>query len=370
MTDMKPKLIIISHKVSNNRFNLPRIKRLEKNFEVILLTTGFRNTSDTKSYGCNIKFQKKIISKRKPIINQINLIFFFFLNYKYILNQKPDVVYVHRSDFCWLYPMFLRNTKVILQLFTTDVNNSRFKRVINDFKKNKFPTYFFKYVFVQTEWMAKKLKIPACKCKVVDFGMTPFDDSKKDYSSAPHLIYIGTLNNRNIEETIMGLSIFIKDKPHFANNLKYEIIGSGNENTTNLLKKTIEEHDLNEIVTLHGYLVDDEVEEIIGNANIGIGYVPIVPYYSNVTSTKTYEYLLSGLPVLATNSKDSKGVINSKNGVLCDDNPESFAQGLKEIIEKLPHYNYEDVKSSAKQHSYIECVDRSWAPAIQSVLKD
>jgi hypothetical protein len=364
---MKKKIHYLQNEIKQNRFYLARIKEIDKYFDVTLFTNGF-STKDKSTYDVNIVFRKKLINKKYPIINHLNILYFTFQNIFYFLRNPYDCIIVHITPFTWLYPLFLDRKKIILQLSTTDVSENFFKRLKKDFFNIKIPTIFFKYVFVQTEWMAKKINIPINKYFVINPGFEAFTSSKNHIPKNIELIYIGVLHNRDIYKTISGLGLFLNKHPIYRGKIKYHIIGSGNLQTLSKIRSEIKNSKTTNEVIIHGYLIEKELENLIQRSSIAVGFVPIVPYYTNVTSSKTYEYLLTGFPVIATETIDNKKVINEDNGVLCKDTPESFAIGIEEIVKKLPLYDINKIKASAKMFSNEEIIKSELVPAIEKII--
>ncbi len=83
-----------------------------------------------------------------------------------------------------------------------------------------------------------------------------------------------------------------------------------------------------------------------------MSYIPVKPWYDFQPATKTYEYLLSGIPVIATNTYENRQVINEKNGVLIDDNPESFAIGLEKMYNNINCFDQNIIIRSVQDHEW------------------
>ena len=144
------------------------------------------------------------------------------------------------------------------------------------------------------------------------------------------LLYLGTLNGRNIDESVRGFSSFISEfgeKIH----LIYHIIGHGSKSETEKLCQVINECNLSDHVIMHGYKTHSEIKYYFDNCNVGVSFVPVTPYYNVQPPTKTFEYLCSGLVVIATNTIENSKVINTENGTLIEDTSKGFHQGLKTI---------------------------------------
>jgi glycosyltransferase involved in cell wall biosynthesis len=92
--------------------------------------------------------------------------------------------------------------------------------------------------------------------------------------------------------------------------------------------------------------------EFLQAANIGVSFVPITPYYDMQPVTKTYEFLLAGMPMIATRTTQNKRFVNDTNGVLIDDTAESFADGLAEIKAKSRMYDSPAIQEASRCHAW------------------
>jgi glycosyltransferase involved in cell wall biosynthesis len=166
---------------------------------------------------------------------------------------------------------------------------------------------------------------------------------------------VGTLSNRRIDDTIEGFGRFYnmyKDKIPCS----YKIIGTGNELETEAIYQKVEEHKLEGVVELTGYIPHDDLIPYLQEANIGVSYVPITTYYDIQPPTKTYEYLLGGMAVLATATQENALVIDEHNGVLIQDNPQAFAEGLERLYQNRLSYDGEGIQRRALQYSWDNIV--------------
>src|SRR5690606_2773135 len=172
-----------------------------------------------------------------------------------------------------------------------------------------------------------------------------------------------TLNGRNIDQTILGLSNFMKKHPNMK--ISYDIIGDGNELTQ--LTQLINDLELASIVKLHGRIPHIKLKPFFDNSNIGVSYIPITEYYEFQPPTKTFEYIMSGLPCIATRTNENKHLITHENGVLCNDTPESFANALETIDERSALYNSDRIRESLKEYSWKNIVDNKLKPLLNKV---
>ena len=94
-----------------------------------------------------------------------------------------------------------------------------------------------------------------------------------------------------------------------------------------------------------------------------------VPYFQCENTTKTYEYILSGLLCLATATKSNEDIINEDNGCLVEDNAESFAKGLEVLMGRIETINRENIKDSLSGAEWSEIVNKKLKPIIENVYE-
>ena len=187
--------------------------------------------------------------------------------------------------------------------------------------------------------------------------------NKECRSNTPRLLYVGTLFNRKIGDTINGLKLFIEENPSI--HIHYDIVGDGKDGDLDGLKHLVEELNLQEYVTFYGRVPNNEIGQFLDRANVGVSYVPITDYYQHQPPTKTFEYVLAGMYCLATATYSNKEVVNNENGCLIQDTPDAFADGLRSCISKLEDYNPEKIKDTLKEYSWQSIVDDKLKPILE-----
>jgi glycosyltransferase involved in cell wall biosynthesis len=98
--------------------------------------------------------------------------------------------------------------------------------------------------------------------------------------------------------------------------------------------------------------------------------VPINDIYDCQPPTKTFEYLSAGMPVLATKTRENAAVITERNGLLIDDTPQAFHEGLKKLMGNARAYRSDEIRRDALRHSWQAIVQFNLIPYINSVMED
>lgn len=244
--------------------------------------------------------------------------------------------------------------KMFLDIRTLSVDESQVVRDRHN-KQIKDACGVFDQVFVISEGVKTKLgNLP--KMRILPLGADVISVAKKEYNNLK-LLYVGTFTNRHVERTIKGIKIFVDRFPE--KKITYDIVGDGNKNELAELKQLVEELKLSSIIHLHGRIPYSQISPFFDKCNIGVSFVPMTEYYDSQTPTKTFEYALSGLYVLATKTRENEKVITNDNGVLIDDTECDFAIGLEKISSKMHNLSEKEIRSSLYEHTWNRLIETS-----------
>lgn len=360
------KLMIINPIMTEPRFHFDRSIELSKYMEVVWICGWMLHShysfSDYRHDGhrINVIGKGSIRRKWKGIWDRLA---FTCDTARYIKQENPDVILVYSSMFAFLIPIMAPRYKYILQLFTTNVSPSKLRNIFWDAWEKIIMLPYSKF-FVQTPELINMYGLKADTCHIVTWGMKPISSNIKEFKSI-QLLYIGTLNFRRVHETVTGLKLFRQKHPEAS--VHYSIIGKGNSEHVRLMNDEIRRNSLEDIVKYYGYLPNDEIVPFFEKCNVGVSYVPITPYYTDVIVTKTVEYLLSGMVVVATDTNKNREAINDQSGVLIVDNPQGFADGLEKVYSRLTAYDSSLIMEGAKEWTVEFQIRASIVPILKSV---
>lgn len=138
-------------------------------------------------------------------------------------------------------------------------------------------------------------------------------------------LYIGTLRQRNLHVFARGFADFIARE---GLDWRLDIYGYGSDEDLDLLSR-VSRRCSN--VQFRGPLARAELPKRLAEADIGVSFVPITSYFDRQPPTKTYEYLMAGLPTLATRTVGNAEIVNDGCGWLCDDTAASVQEALARI---------------------------------------
>lgn len=300
----------------------------------------------------------------------------FFISFQKVLavrNIEADLVWTTIGNaihylFLFLLPLLSRRKLFFIQLGAVAVNKSKFVRAFYNLIA-RFNILFYKNIGLNPESSEGKLlistyKIPKHKIVPVQLGFPDYGFSVKKFDSM-NLLYIGTLNTREIWKTVIGVALFLEKCPEAK--LSYDIIGNGNDIEKSRIYSEIKNYRLEDIVFYHGFLPTEEVQKRFLVSNIGVSYVPVNEYFQN-SSTKTLEYLLAGMPVIATRNRVRERIVKPESGVLCEDNPESFAEGLLSLYKNRSSFDSIAIRGMYSDYTMKHAVETNYKEALDRLI--
>ena len=279
-----------------------------------------------------------------------------------IKEQRFDIIFHVYTIFALIIRLFTLGHFMVLDIRTGDVSDNRFKRYWKNFQIT-YSCWVYPRISVVSESLANKLNIGLHKWKIIPLGGEWQQIPEKNIDTIK-LLYIGILEKRNIHETVYGLSMFVKQ--HGKVILSYDIIGAGNKQALNLLCTSIIETGLSHIVTFHGRKTLEELLPFYEKCNVGVVYIPQTEYYDTQPTTKLYECLLAGMPVIATNTYENRIAIKGNSGVICEDNPESFCEALINLYRHKNEYKSQEIKEAVIDHTWENIVKNKLTPFLIS----
>lgn len=277
------------------------------------------------------------------------------------LQKKYDFVVLNQMSGLWFGSLFIPYRKRFLYLRTGSVASSRIKRFLQDVD-NRIQIFAFRKILVLSNLLADKFRIPEHKRVVFPLGAEELAKNEKTYSDGIRLLYVGTFNNRHIEETIEGLSLFLTHNTVLGRQVSYDIVGGGSNVEESRLKQSIQIHKLQDVVRIHGYLTHDEAIPLFETCNVGVCHVPIDERYDVQPPTKIYEYALSGLVCLATATLASKELISINNGILYPDTANGFCIALETYLERRFEYKTDVIKKTLSMYKKQDTVKNFLVP--------
>lgn len=305
--------------------------------------------------GVRITYVKHILTKK------LTKALFIFVSLFYLLISSSLVmVYFFRG--CSVLKALFPRRKMILDVRTLGVShNESYNKKYNDILLSTALEY--DYVLFLSRSIKEKLGYPKHNYSIVPLGANCLSSKTKDYSRL-NLLYVGIFTNRHLEKTIEGVKLFRDRHPEI--DISYTFIGSGAPDVVIKLKEIVQHNKLNDCIRFMGTIPHNQLEPFFSDATVGVSFVPITPYYDSQPVTKTYEYAMSGLFVIATATSENKAVVSDENGILIEDDAISFCKGIEHYLSKVKDLNEAKIRASLASYSWDKIVNTRLLPVIKS----
>lgn len=287
---------------------------------------------------------------------------FFKVIREELKNRHYDLIITNYFILCSIL-LFITNVNVVVSIRSGFISSKYFMKILYNifmFLEIKL----FKNITSLSKGMIKHLHLPS-RTRVIPLGGPSFSFKNKSFESL-NILYVGTFHERNIDNTIYAYAKFFKEYKDFID-MHYTIIGIGSRNDTKKIVDTIDDLGMDKHISYKGSVRYPELDEYMMGHNIGISYIPLKSHFEYQPPTKTYEYLLSGMAVLATGTIENKKVIKNNNGVITGDSIEEVYCGLKHIYMQRLSYNSEYIQKESQIYTWDSIIKNILIPYIESV---
>lgn len=268
--------------------------------------------------------------------------------------KKFDIVLCSYFRGCSILKTVSNGLPVIIDIRSGDLNPNESKRKLYN-RIIRFEASLFTHTMILSQSLAELLKLKKGTYDVVPLGADAISTAPRTYDPIK-MLYVGTLQQRNIHKTVEGMADFCDKYPNA--DIEYDIIGFGLPHEEALIRQIIEQRGLTGKVHFHGRINYEKLQPFFNKANLGVAFVPMTPYYDCQPSTKIYEYVLSGMYCIATNTYENRILIEPINGLICDDNSESFSEALELYYKKNKiSFDSEKIKQSMSQYLWESVIN-------------
>ncbi len=288
-----------------------------------------------------------LLIKNTFSLEKLSHLGFYFTITKHLIKHRYDFVDVFLAPGVSVLPIILSLKKTIwvLHIRTAYVRNGLVGKLKNLF--GRMEAIFFDEITIINKGIAKNLYFgdkSISRMLELPLGVNPvvFSTSTgktelldKGILERTVFIHVGKMDGtRNLHKLIAAFVLVNKQ----IDNCALIFVGDGNDVPT--LKSIIKKHRLEDKVIFAGRVPYSEVPKFIATAYIALSYIPINPIYDNQPPLKTLEYRQMGIPQVATNTSANRKLIqNRHNGLICNDDPVDYAQGILSLLKDSDLYS-------------------------------
>jgi glycosyltransferase involved in cell wall biosynthesis len=183
------------------------------------------------------------------------------------------------------------------------------------------------------------------------------------------VVYVGFITElRGLDILVRATKKFL-DKVSDKDSIKVDIIGKGSFKEK--LVDLVRELGLEGNVSIHGWLEPNQMDEILRQANVGALTYRVCGHWNHTIPNKLFDYMLAGLPVLATEVIPISRIIHEeKCGLICrDQDVDDIASKLLELRDARVRQRFGDNGVAAISGKYNWEVDERKLMSALSSLK-
>jgi hypothetical protein len=281
----------------------------------------------------------------------------------YLSKIKPDLIFIPYFLGCSLFRIF--HKKSVLDIRSGTIHANSLVRFLKN-KLIRLESFCFDYRFVISGEVNEYLGLSGSYFRV-PLGSTSLGYSKKVFDKLS-LLYVGTFHLRNLSVFIKALSfVYYNCKFDFE---KFVLIGFGSDEEIGRINSSIKESKLTDKIFFLGEIRPPEIYRYFKECNVGISFVPDIDYFYYQPPTKTYEYLMSGMAVMATPNSINIKLINNTNGVIFDDNFIGCVAGLNVLYSTFTSFNSDSIVNNPNLYSWDEVVKLFFIPAVNKIINE
>lgn len=310
------------HGAKDHRIYHKEAISLSKDHEVTVIALGDSNKT-TEENGITIKEFKGILTPLNHLLNCTRA-------FSTALKTDTDVYHCHEPSSLFLGCLLkiLKNSKLIYD------RHDYYPQLVKE-KFDKMGLCKISPLIKSIESLseAAMIKLFVDKTIVADVemggsfvGSVPIHNYPKGLTgkvrSGKSFSYVGILDHRKIPESISIFNELIERD----DNIKYSIAGNAFD------KSLIPKNEQN--IAYHGVIPHEKINEFLNETSFGICFYNKLPRYENAVSTKTYEYIASGIPVIASRTEGNQFIEENGLGILIE--PDILFESIAAIEKAIP----------------------------------
>jgi glycosyltransferase involved in cell wall biosynthesis len=276
-----------------------------------------------------------------------------------------DVVFVVYFQGCSLLRFLPTRFPMVLDVRTGSLRRPKLLRVIDNCGL-MLESLLYRHVTIISQSLRRHLRISEAKSHLLPPGADvrpPFAGRGGD---GLHLLYVGTLQNREIEKTVEGFARFYHEM-NGPMKLSYDIVGEGPEEEKERVCRSIASSGCGDAVRYLGRIPYSHIADVLARSTVGVAFVPLKDFFRYQPVSKVVMYLLAGMPVLATATEENRVMIGPENGVLIPDTVDGFALGVKEIAGRMATFDRARIRETGMSYGWENIIHNNLLPYLRSL---
>jgi glycosyltransferase involved in cell wall biosynthesis len=345
--------------------------------DVIALRWKLGSNKYSKLNGVNVyRIQNREYNEKTPVDHLIKVLLFFIMGSIFILRHHVkshyDIIHVHNVPdflvFMGLLPRLL-GAKVILDIhdILPEFYSQKFRKDIGSVTikmlrcVERLSVRFADHVIIANDlWkeeIIRRNKLPARKCSsILNYPNVASQrrPPKKQHDETLTIIYPGTISyHHGVDIAIRAVNIVKRRLP----SVKCHIYGrSGNVKYYSFLKQLIDELDLRNNVEMFDPVTYESLQSIYLSCDIGIVPKRGGIFAEQAFSTKIFDYMTFGLPIIASRTKIDEYYFDDSMIMFFEPgNHEDLARCILELNDNI------EKRQSLIEHGFQFILKNNWA---------
>jgi len=283
------------------------------------------------------------------------------------VTRDYDIVYVYHFPGCSALRCVRPGRPMILDIRSGGVSPSQFKRRLHDMTE-RLDAKFFKNVAIISEGLRRKLGITERKAHILPLGADRYELPAKTFD-ALHLLYLGYFyRGRELEKTIRAFARLYHERVDDIE-MTYTLVGGAEGQEAAFLRQVAVDAGVGHVVRFPGFVSHERIADYLASCNIGMAYVPITEFFDHQPSTKTFEYLMAGMPVLATGTIEHRRLITETNGIVTDDSEDAVFAGLQQLFTTRHRFDSLEIRRSVQPYCWEDIVLKNCLPYLERIVQ-
>ncbi|NKI32045.1 glycosyltransferase [Croceivirga thetidis] len=357
MSSKKKILVVAKDQFGYSTTLFKHCQYLQNKFDVCYLGWDYQRP-EIKMTGIEIKHVSRLGNKVRRTLRLINAI-------------KAELSKCHLAFGTYflgisLLKILISGKRYILYIDTLHVEHGGLKKLVSD-SILRFELFFFSEVMVISRGVAQRIGFK--NYQILPLGGESFKINFEKQDEKLSLLYVGTLGRRKIMECVQGYHKFLSSKKD-EHKYIFRIVGDSDTGEQEEIDAYIQQNNLGNNIKMYGYVPQHELYTIYDKSNLGISFIPLFEEYDKQPPTKTYEYLVSGLPIIATATTANKEIVTKKDGLLINDSSEDFCTALEKMCGTIDSYNSNDIQKRNERYKWKYVVERNLIPVLTDTKKE
>jgi glycosyltransferase involved in cell wall biosynthesis len=199
------------------------------------------------------------------------------------------------------------------------------------------------------------------------FSGVALSDFPKDPSEPLQLIYVGSVHKERGRDVMLEAMAIANRESRIAH---LTIVGATEEQVT-YCQNAVKRLGISDSVTIHGRVSGYEIPAYFRKADVGLCLWEDLPWYRFNPPTKLFEYLVAGLPVLASNIRThTQYVEDGVNGLIFEYNSASLAQAIGRLWDLRAEFPQMKVRANGASSLYLwQTIEPVFLSSIQEVAR-